>query len=67
MPDNNERKQVGTKISVAIYDQMKAIAAMKHKQVGELIDEACGDYIAKEWQQLTPRRTIPPAGRKAKG
>ena len=45
---HGERKQTGAKISTVLYLQLRALALLQGRQVGELIDDAIVDYLAKE-------------------
>lgn len=42
----DEPKQTGAKLSPATYRQIRALALLQGRTVGEVIDEACVAYLA---------------------
>ncbi len=51
------RKQVGTQLDEDIYRQIRSLALLQGKKAGELIDEACRDYLAKHGIPVKSKRT----------
>ena len=54
-----DRKQTGALIDTALYRRMKSLAVLQDRRVGELIDEALRDYLARHRTPMV--RTKPPA------
>ena len=53
---NSEPKQTGAKLNPETYRRVRALALLQGRTVGELIDEACTDYLAKHAQAVKPEK-----------
>jgi hypothetical protein len=48
MTDQSKRKQVGTQLDADLYRQIKSLAVLRGRMVGELIDDAIRAYLEKQ-------------------
>ncbi len=57
-----ERRQIGKKVTISIYRKLKALAIEQGREVGKLLDEAIQDYLVKQHfaGRQTPNTSVTP-------